>query len=246
MLTFEQVQAALPPHLRVCVTQELVDQVNNASTDPEVGQTIRENFVSYGMILKEGRFKTEDYLHAVAYVSYKLMGYTNREAYMRTFPNRYQILVAKGTAEKDIAAYVTAYNKNKLVNLILEQTLIPTWVLNQDVYQKAINTQLELMLNAKSEKVRADAANSILTHLKRPEKQQVELNIGVKETSGMVELKDMLTALAEKQQQMISGGVTTREIAHQKLVNNQIGLSEQIENVEDAEIVEIPTASLGS
>lgn len=239
MLTLDQAQAAVPPHLRVCVTNELVDLVNNIAADPETARNIRDNFVSYGMILKDGRFKTEDYVHAVAYVSYKLMGYTNREAYMRTFPQRYQALVAKGTADKDIAAYVVAYNKNKLVNLILEQTMIPTWVLNQDVHQKAINTQLELMLHAKSEKVRSDAANSILTHLKRPEKQQVELSIGVKETSGMTELKDMLTELAQKQQDLISSGVTTREIAHQKLVNISPALSEDIENVVDAELVEV-------
>ena len=239
MLTVDQAQAAVPPHLRVCVTDELVNLVNNITTDPEAARSIRENFVSYGMVLKDGRFKTEDYVHAVAYVSYKLMGYTNREAYMRTFPQRYQILVAKGTADKDIAAYIFAYNKNKLVNLILEQTLIPTWVLNQDVYQKAINTQLELMLNAKSEKVRADAANSILTHLKRPEKQQVELNIGIRETSGMTELKDMLTVLAHRQQELITSGVTTREIAHQRLVNKPLDITEEIENVVEAELVEI-------
>jgi hypothetical protein len=222
MLTMNQVQSALPNHLRACVTQELVDMVNTISTDAEAAQSIRDNFVSYGMVLKDGRFKTEDYVHAVAYVSYKLMGYTNREAYSRTFPNRYQALVARGATEKDISAYVVAYNKNKLVNLILEQTIIPTWVLNQDVYQKAINTQLDLMINSKSDKVRSDAANSILTHLKRPEKQQVELSLGIKENSGMAELKDMLTELAATQQELIGKGVPTRAIAHQKLIAGEV------------------------
>ena len=63
---------------------------------------------------------------------------------------------------------MTSYNKNKLVNLILEQSMIPSWVLNQDMYQKALNVQCELMLTANSEKV-SDAANSILTHLKPPQ-----------------------------------------------------------------------------
>jgi hypothetical protein len=102
-----------------------------------------------------------------------------------------------------------------MVNLILEQTLIPAWVLNQDTYQQAINEQARLMLNAKSEKVRSDAANSILTHLKKPEKKEIDLNIGMQETSGMSELKDALTDLASRQQQAIQEGITTREIAHQ-------------------------------
>lgn len=237
MLTLSDVQAAMPPHLRNSVSEELVDQLNNISVDPEAARTIRENFVSYTGILKEGRFKTEDYMHAVAYVSYKLMGYSNQEAYARTFPGRYQALVARGATDKDISAYVAAYNKNKLVNLVLEQTLIPHWILNQEAYQKAINTQLELMMYSKSDKVRSDAANSLLTHLKRPEKAQVELNIGVKETSGMNELRDMLTQLAEQQKGLIAQGVPTREIAHQKLINGSGSAKDS--DVIEAKVVDI-------
>jgi hypothetical protein len=222
MFTLEELKLALPPHLKASASQDLVDKVNGLTTDPEYAQAIKENVVSYTGILKEGRFKIEDYLHAVAYVSYKLMGYNNQESYKRVFPGKYASLVANGADDKTISAYVAAFNKGKMVNLILEQTLVPTWVLNQDVYQKAINTQAELMMYAKSEKVRSDAANSILTHLKRPEKTQVELNIGLKETSGMTELKDMLTVLAHRQQSLIEQGVNTREIAHQKLVPGAI------------------------
>ena len=222
MFTLEDLTMALPSHLKASATQELADKVNSLTTDPEYARTIRENVISYTGILKEGRFKIEDYLHAVAYVSYKLMGYNNQESYKRVFSSRYATLVANGADDKAISAYVAAFNKGKLVNLILEQTLVPTWVLNQDVYQKAINTQAELMIYAKSEKVRSDAANSILTHLKRPEKTQVELSIGDAESSGMRELKDMLGHLAQRQQEMITSGVNTREIAHQKLMTGSI------------------------
>ena len=123
-----------------------------------------------------------------------------------------------------------------LVNLILEQTLVPVWVLNQDAVQKAINTQVELMTSAKSEMVRTQAANSILTHLKRPEKTQVELNLGEVETSGMKELKDTLTALAIQQQELIGRGVGTRDIAHQKLVGSTPKVV-ILDEVEDAQMV---------
>lgn len=217
MLSTDDLKQALPAHLKGAATQELADKVNNIATDPEFAKTIRENFVSYAAVLKEGRFKVEDYLNAVAYVSYKVMGYTNQESYKRAFPNRYAALVAQGADDKTISAYVSAFNKGKLVNLVLEQTLVPMWVLNQDVYQKAIATQYELMTTASSEKVRCEAANSILTHLKRPEKVAVELSLGEAETSGMKELKDTLTLLAQQQQAMIAGGTNTRTIAHQKL-----------------------------
>jgi len=217
MLTVDDLRNSLPKHLKLAATQSLADTVNSLSTDSEMQETLRNNVVSYTHVLQEGKFKTEDYLNAVAYVSFKLMGYTNKDAYIRTFPQRYAALIAKSTPGNDISAYVAGYSKGKLVNLIMEQTLVPTWVLNQDLYQKAINTQAELMVSANSEKVRSDAANSILTHLKKPENHQVEINLGVQESKGMKELKDTLTALAQRQQELIGQGASTREVAHQKL-----------------------------
>lgn len=237
MLSADQIAQALPPQLKGSVNQKFVDLVNDLSADPEVAEHIRNNFLSYAVVLKDGKFKTEDYAHAVAYVSYKLMGLSNREAYVNTFPQRYQTLKARGATDRHISAYVAAYNKGKLVNLILEQTLIPVWVLNQDIYQKAINTQADLMLNAKSEKVRSDAANSILTHLKKPEKKEIELAISVPENSGMTELRDMLTSLAERQKALIDQGVTTREIAHQPIVGK--ATSSKHADVIDAEAVDV-------
>lgn len=217
MLSVKEVRDSLPPQFKGTATKQLTAKINNIASDPLVAKDIRENFVSYTSVLKEGRFKVEEYVNAVAFVSYKLMGHTNQESYARTFPKRYSGLVARGLDEKGISTYVAAYNRGKLVNLILEQTLVPSWVLNQEIYQKAINTQAHLMMTANSEKVRTDAANSLLTHLKKPENHKVELNLTAVENSGMIELNEMLGSLALRQQQLIGQGLTTREIAHQKL-----------------------------
>lgn len=230
MLNISDVKKALPATLNTNVTQHMVDQLNNLSTDPEVAEIMRNNFISYTTVMREGKFKLDDYVHAVAYVSYKIMGRTNREAYSLTFPGRYQNLVSQGKSDKDISSYVSAYNKNKLVNLIFEQTMIPTHVLNQDIFQKAINTQAELMMNAKSEKVRMDAANSLMTHLKKPESKQIELNMGIKESDGLKDLKNTLAQMAELQIKQIEGGASTRDIAHQDIIIQ--------DNVEDAEVVD--------
>lgn len=219
MLTKELIEKALPPTLKSAVTPQLVDLVNNIATDQLVAEQVRENFISYSSVLKDGKFKTEDYVHAVAFVSYKLMGDTNKDAYFKTFPQRMQNLMAKGTTEKDISAYVSAYAKGKLVNLILEQSLVPSWVLNQDLYQKAINVQADLMVTAQSEKVRTDAANSLLTHLAKPKEAGPLINLDMRENSGMGELKDMLTKLAEQQLDLIKNGVSTKEIAGQKIID---------------------------
>lgn len=221
-LTEEDVKRALPSHLRSAVNQHLVDTLNNITSDPIAAENIRENFIGYTAVLKEGKFKTEDYLHAVAYVSYKLMGHSNQDAYAKTFPQRYASLVARGAPAKDIAAYVSAYHKGKLVNLIMEQSLVPSWVLNQDLWQKALNVQAELMTTANSEKVRTDAANSILTHLKKPEAVKGSLTLDITESAGMKEMKDLLQDLANKQRVAIEqGNIKTVDIAASRLIDRE-------------------------
>lgn len=218
MLTIQEVEKALPPNLKSVVTQSFVDRINNIVNDPIVAEQVRNNFISYTKVLQDGKFKTEDYLHAVTYCSFKLMGLSNQDAYFRTFPQRHAALVAKGTSAKDIASYVSMYNKGKLVNMIMEQTLVPSWVLNQDAYQKAINTQVELMTTAASEMVRTQAANSILTHLAKPKEAGPLVNIDMRENSGMNELKDALVKLATQQRELIQSGVPTKAIAEQTII----------------------------
>lgn len=221
MLTVAIVAQALPQTLRNTVDQAFVDKINNIVSDPLVAEQVRENFISYSKVLQDGKFKTEDYLHAVTYVSFKLMGLSNQDSYFRTFPQRHAALVAKGADPKDISAYVSAYAKGKLVNLILEQSLVPTWVLNADIYQQAINTQANLMMNAQSEMVRTTAANSILTHLAKPKEVGPLINIDMKENAGMAELRELMTQLAKKQVGAIESGVTTKDIAGQRIIENQ-------------------------
>jgi len=218
MLTREEVQAALPKHLRSAATQELTDTLNNIQVDPEIAEHIRTNFISYSSVLKEGKFKVSNYMEAVAYVSFKLMGYTNQEAYSRTFPDRIKKLRADGRSAKDISAYVAIYNKGKLVSAIMQQTVIPTWVMNQDKVQLAVDKLAEVIQDEDvSARTQVEAANSLLSHLKRPETKQVELDIGIKESEGLSELRTMLENLATTQQSLIENGVQTKAVAHQKL-----------------------------
>ena len=218
-LTIDQFKQALPANLKKSVNPSLIAEINKKLNDPDMYETYRENLLGYTHVMKEGKFKVSSYIDAVKYVSYKLMGKTNIDAFSLTFPDKVKRWQTQGVASKDIASYVTAYNKSKLVNLIYEQTLTPFWVINQDVYQKAINTQLELMQTAQSEKVRSDAANSILTHLKPPETKKVELDIGLKEDSAINALRDATAKLAEQQIEAIrSGKQNAQEVAHSSLL----------------------------
>lgn len=220
-LTLDEFRDAMPAKWKKTVNQELIDQVNSTLSDPTAFETYRDNLISYTSVMADGKFKIEQYLDAVRYVSFKLLGNTNIDAYIKTFPARYQAHLTAGTSAKDIASYVSAYNKGKLVNLIFEQTIIPSYVLNQDMYQKALNVQCELMLTAHSEKVRSDAANSILTHLKVPEVTKVQLDIGVQENSAIQGLMDTMHGLAAQQQKAIQSGLlNAQQVAHSKIEVN--------------------------
>ena len=218
-LTVDQFRQALPDKVKKSVSQELIDQINTTLSEPELFEAYRDNLLSYSKVMADGRFKVDQYISAVKYVSHKLMGSTNIDAYSKTFPDKMQRFAAQSVSSKDIASYVTAYNKSKLVNLIFEQTLIPTYVLNQDLFQRALNVQADLMTNANSEKVRCDAANSLLSHLKMPETQKVELDISVKEDSAISALRETTLALARQQRMMLeAGAMNAQEVAHSRLV----------------------------
>ncbi|WVK90011.1 hypothetical protein [Burkholderia phage vB_BpP_HN03] len=219
MLTKELVAKALPTGLRNVDTQAIADDINNAVSDPVLAQQIADNFVSYSSVMAEGKYKTEDYVSAVKYVSFKLMGDTNQDAYFKTFPQRYAALLARGATSKDISAYVSAYAKGKLVNSIIEKSLVPSWVLNQHLHQEAINVQAQLMRSAQSEKVRMEAANSLLSHLAKPKEAGPLVNIDMRESSGLADLKATLGSLAQQQRDLIAAGVTAKALAAQKIVD---------------------------
>lgn len=221
--TVELLQKTLPSNLRTSATQGMVDMLNNVSNNQQEAELIRENFLGYTAVLSEGKYKTEDYLNAVKYVSFKLMKCSNEEAYVKTFPQRYQRMVKDGVKPKDIGAYVYAYSKNKLVNRIMEQTMVPSWVLNQDIFQEAINTQASLMRDPDvSPKVRSDAANSLLTHLAKPKEAGPLINLDMRDTSGMKEMKELLVRMAQQQQGLIKDGVTARDIAATVIIDVEV------------------------
>lgn len=219
LMTLEQFQKALPDKMRKTVNQELVDSINTVLNSPDMYEAYRDNLLSYMSVLNDGKYKIMDYVNAVKYCSHKLMGSTNLDAFIKTFPDRYNNYVANGTSSKDIASYITAYNKNKLVNSIMEQSLIPSWILNQDMYQAALNVQFGLMNTAVSEKVRSDAANSLLNHLRPPEVQKVSLDIGVKENSTIDVLRQTTLELVSMQRKMIeANAMTVIDVAESRIV----------------------------
>jgi len=199
-LTIEEVRGSLPANFRNNITTHMVDQLNSLSTDPEEARYMRENFVTFSQVLMEGRYKVGDYVRAVMYVSHKVMGKSNMGAYVATFPDRHQSMVDRGKQPKDISSIVSAYNKGDLVTKVMERAIVPSWVLNQGMFQDALQTQHDLMTNDDvSDKVRCEAANSLLSHLAKPVVNKAELKIDIGLNDGMSALEASLIEMSERQ-----------------------------------------------
>lgn len=222
-MTVEQFKEALPAKVKKSVNAELVTKVTALLSDPDLFENYRDNLLGYTSVMADGKFRVDQYVNAVKYVSHKLMGCSNIEAYSKTFPDKMNDFHLRGISPKDISSYVVAYNKSKLVNLIFEQTLVPMHVLNQDLYQKALNVQADLMVNATSEKVRSDAANSLLTHLKAPEVAKVKLDIGLEgAVNTIADLRNATQAFVIEQRNFIASGAgTAKDVAEKRLLIDQ-------------------------
>ncbi len=218
VITKEQFVQALPKHRRKYVTDGIVAQINNVLLDPALMDAYADNIIMYTSVMQEGKFKINDYIKAVQYVSCKLLGASNRQAWENTFPDRLQHYQDTNMEERHIDSVVSAYNRGTLVNKIFEQTLIPAHIYNQGTYQQAINKLAELMMFAKSEKVQSDSAARLVEALKMPETQKVELDLNVKTDNSIIELRESTLALVEMQKKMISAGaMSPKQIAHSKL-----------------------------
>jgi hypothetical protein len=101
--------------------------------------------------------------------------------------------------------------------------MIPVHIFNADIFQSAINTQATLMLSANSEKVRSDAANSLLTHLKPPEVKKIELDVGIQQSQVLDDLSAAVTVLARAQQaQIIEGVASPLSIAKSQIIADEV------------------------
>jgi len=221
-LTRDMLIGTLPDkRFRKYVTDDLVDLVN-AEPDSELRRVFRDNTLTYSSVLSTGKHSLAAYVNAVKYVSLRLIGDKASTAYSKVFPDRYQALIDKGSSASYIASFADNYGKNGLVVKIMEQTMVPTHILNAGIYQEAINTQAELMRDAKSEMVRQKAAESLITNLAAPAAAKVELDVNYSNDT-IDELRATTRKLADQQMKMIMGGqISAQDAAHSDIIAKQV------------------------
>ena len=187
--------------------------------DSLVAEQFKENFVTYLNVLSKGKYKMEDYINAVKYVSFKLLGYSNIKAYIATFPERYERLKTEGQTQ--IEAFVSMYNKNKLVMQIYEQTIVPSYLLNAPMHQQALNTLSAMMIdNDVRGMTKVKACEAILQYTKQPDVVKGELTIGIEQSDTINDLREITENLADTYRMMLEKkGMRLKAVAEANIID---------------------------
>jgi hypothetical protein len=228
-MTLDEIRESVPPSVRKHITDDVAKVIDDVANKEgkEFATVFKKRIISHALVLKDGRYKFTDYLKAIEYVSLKMTGYSDIDAYMVAFPDRYRRLLKKyeelgdeaTIRSRKISSFVSEYNSNELVVRIAEQAIVPSHILNAPIYQDAVNVLAELMMTARSEKVRADSASSLLTHLKPPETAKIEIDMNVSNRSVIDELREATLRYSKAQQIGIeSGSVTATKVAEEHIV----------------------------
>lgn len=229
MITLDVLKDVAPKKARSMVTQSLVDKINDWGEDPKLLGGFQANVLSYIGVLKDGRFKITDYMNAVRFVSYKLIGHNDIDAYAIAFPDRYQRLINEGENRNSIAPYVSMYKKGKLVVQIFEQTIVPSHVLNAPMHQQALNIALAIAMDSRSDVARVNACNTILANTKPPEAVKLELDISIDTGSVIDDYESAMRAMVDKQKELIAQGGDLKAIANASIKRPDVIIEAEID-----------------
>lgn len=213
LLSVEGLQKIYPRKVNRETLEECVKMMNESivGMDSVMREHYRDNLVGVIDVIKEGeRIKFADYVKAVKFCSFKMAGYTDTRAYSLTFPERIERMAREGISNANLYVYANSYAKNKVVVEIMAKLMVPTHIMYQDYFHMAVKTQVEIMTDDKvSPKVRSDAANSLMTHLKQPEIKQAELSINTNDSGIINQLSEALNNLSKGHKELLSQGRTT-------------------------------------
>jgi len=222
-LDTQTLKGIVPKKYAKLVSDELVDELNTIIEDPEYGEQFKEEFLTHANILEHNsNWSLVKYKNAIKFFSLVQQEMTLVDAYCTVFPERLKARYARGESKLNMGGEASRYNASELVNKIRQQALVPLHLVNQGLLQQAINKQAQLMMSAKSELVQQKAAETLIRELRPPETSKIELDIGVKQSDTIADLRKAAEDLAMAQLNNIKAGVAVKEIAESRIIDAEI------------------------
>lgn len=226
-LTLVTVQSQLTGQQKLLVDEGTIEEINKLATQPDYGAEFLESYLDHLNVLADSpRNNHTQYLNAIKFFSLVECGNSLTDAYVKVFPERYEKR-KKGNPEPDkgkemMRGEASRYNGSRLVSEIRRVATVPVQLIHRHLLHEAILTTAELMTTARSEMVRAKAADTLIRELKPAEDQTLKIEVEDGATSVIQELANATQALAAKQHEAVmSGGVKMKEIAGAKIFREE-------------------------
>jgi len=212
--TKEELQEKFPAK-RNTITDEVVEYINSTISDPDFdSSTFMSHLIDYQTIMMETSASMRDYINAMKFCAYLESNHSITEAYKKARINdefvQKRLNAKSNTPEyNELTNAASRYRKSKLVRQILAQSDMPLYLMFQAERYKAVAVLAQEMFSAPYSKDRINAADKLLTHVKPPENQKVELEVGLNQNA-----QDMQTKLFEQLSKISEG-------QHARLVNGE-------------------------
>ena len=214
MLDIDTLRELIPKKQKNLVTENIVKIINETASDELIADEFKKNFVTYTNVISSGKYSLEEYNNAVHFLTMIMIGDSEIDAYSKVFPDRYKRLIEKGVDRSKISSYVSNYKNTKLVVQLLEQSMVPTYIVNAPLYQDALNHSIWLMYNAQSETVQQKSAEAVMVQLKAPEAAKLEVDISVNKGSVVDDYEQVMLEVAERKREAMLAGADVKSLAN--------------------------------
>lgn len=223
-LTLAAVQSQLNGHQKLMVDEETIAEINKLVHDPEYGPEFLESYLECLNVLAEApRNNHKQYVNAMKFFTLVEARNSLTDAYVKTFPDRFNNR-AKGNptlppeeVKQLLRGEASRYNGSKMLAEVRRVATIPVQLIHRHLLHEAILETANLMKNARSEMVRAKAADTLIRELKPAEDQVLNVKVDDGSSSVIDELHKATKALAAQQHEAVMAGVPLQQISKSKI-----------------------------
>lgn len=240
IITKEAIQTRLPSRKNT-VTDEVVDIINRAATEPEFqGESLLQTAAVYENIMIRNKASIKDYLNAIRFCAYLItMDDNYTEAYKKVFGDRDFVkermhLPTDDPRYKELTSAASRYrNTSKLVTEILTLSQAPLDLMFMGARYKAIGVLADIMENGRFDRDKINAAKELLAATKGAEKMQLDIGVGTtdKAINLQEQLNQQIAQLVANQQAMLQLGGSIKEV-------QRIGINLSNTDTVDAELAD--------
>jgi hypothetical protein len=236
LVTLEELQQAIPSKKQT-ITQEIVDIINNSTNEPEFqGETLLQSMITYENVMQRNSVSIKEYIRALKFCAYLISLDDNfTEAYKKTFSDRDfvkdRLNVPTGSVEyRELTSAASRYRRSKLVVDILTMSQVPLDLMFTGARYKAVGVLAELMVNARYDRDKINAAKELLAATKGPDNVKMELEVGPNSAAidMQKQLFDQLSELSAQQHKRLMTGEDIDSV-------QKLGLTTEIIDTETAD-----------